>query len=107
MEERHKNLTDSERLNRLAAWLDDDYRLGAKMSEDAISGVVSDLKRIASQIKEPPAIPQQPQGEICSDDVCQYCVYHGAKCSTIKCTGAGGGSRGYDGFVGRKLSPVA
>ena len=52
MEKRHKHLTDGQRLERLASWLDDEYRIGVHMSEDAISDVVSDLKRIASQISE-------------------------------------------------------
>ena len=67
--ERHKHLTDSQRLERLASWLDDDYRQGAKMSEEAIFDVVFDLKRIATKIKETPTIPQQPHGEICAKDI--------------------------------------
>jgi len=41
--------------------------------------------------------------EICDDNVCVYCVYHGEKCSSVKCTGSGGDNRQYDGFIGRKL----
>jgi len=56
----------------------------------------------AAKNAEPPAIPQQPQNEICSNATCDYCVHHGEPLHKTRCDGCDGHIL----FEGRKLSPV-
>ena len=68
---------------------------------DTINTLIGGIRNAAEK-KEAPAIPQQPQGEICSDNLCDYCEHFIDKPSvwcSERCTDC-------DNFKGRKLSPV-
>ena len=68
----------------------------------AVLVLVDEARANSEEYKEPPAIPQLPQGEICSDNLCDYCEHFIDKPSvwcSERCTDC-------DNFKGRKLSPV-
>lgn len=66
---------------------------------ESISRCYFEPENASQEDKEPPA--PQPQGEICSNEICAYCVhYDGKGCGGRHC------EYEYQGFEGRKLSPV-
>ena len=66
---------------------------------DEKSNTTGIWSKAPSQLSESPAIPQQPQGEICSNNYCAYCSNADIVCDIPHLTGCAN-------FVGRKLSPV-